>query len=565
VVWTAVLIGTGLLPVVSVVAPQLNIAVLPARNLPVTTPSAFALPSPAQPFAPPTYAPQPAPTPATFAAPSRDTLIVAVYFAGVLAIFAYRAMGWALLRRVVARSSPVHGRLRQSADVLTPVAAGVIHPAVILPMGWRAWSAETRRAVLAHEFAHLRRRDTAVAALARLVQCVFWFQPLVWLLSRTIANLAESACDAAALERVHDPGGYSRILLQFAGHRAALPGLAMATSANMGRRIDQIFELSRGHLRRLSRPATAAALLGLPVLCLAASITLGEQQDATHAFEVASIKIWAPRQGGGRGAICLTPCYGERIAIEHSRVEISSITLNRLLVTAYRIRPHQLVPPSWAKDPTGGTRFDILATMPAGATKDQMHEMLQALLAERFKVTVHRETRQLPVYAIVVAKDGPKLKPSAESDAPVDENSLGGTIYTPQGEAHDLKDGGVVLTGSPWGTVRMAIDSDGTMRESYSRVSMPALAELLSGPFDNPIVDMTNLKGTYQISWDRAGVPGGRRGPRAEADGPGPDLRADWMAENAKKLEKLGLKLESRKAPVQVLVVDRLEKMPTEN
>src|SRR5262249_23685188 len=240
-VWTAVLIGTALLPVLTVVVPAWKLAVLPPSHVAVAAVAPSTASVPFEPYTP-LINDGPAAKPSVRSATlSRETVILGIYLAGVLAMLTYRAVGWVLLRCVVSRSAPVHGRLRESTDVAAPVAVGVIRPAVILPAGWRAWSAQTRRAVLAHEFAHLRRRDTAVAALARLVQCVLWFHPLAWLLSRTIANLAELACDAAALDRLHDPAGYSRILLDFsaqvnrAGRRAVLPGLAMASSVGVGR------------------------------------------------------------------------------------------------------------------------------------------------------------------------------------------------------------------------------------------------------------------------------------------------------------------------------------------
>jgi beta-lactamase regulating signal transducer with metallopeptidase domain len=164
----------------------------------------------------------------------------------------YRVVGWLLLWRVISRSRLLRARLRESSDVLTRVAVGVLRPVVILPAGWRAWNTNTLRVVLAHEFAHLRRHDTLVSAMARMAQCVLWFHPLAWWLSRKISDLAELACDAVVLERVDDPAGYSRILLEFAdavnraGRRVALPGLAMAAGSRMGRRIDQVFELSGG-------------------------------------------------------------------------------------------------------------------------------------------------------------------------------------------------------------------------------------------------------------------------------------------------------------------------------
>jgi len=179
-------------------------------------------------------------------------------------------------------------------------------------------------------------------------------------------------------------------------------------------------------MRNFTLPAAAAVLT-------AAWCVVDGQEVREAAFEVASVRVAQPRQGSGGGAICLTPCYGERIAVEHDRVDISTITLGRLMVEAFRIRPFQLSGPGWLTDLGNGTRFDIQAKMPAGASKDQVPAMLQALLADRFKLAVHRESRELPVYALVAGKDGPRLKAAEEADALVADGSVGRSLYSPQG------------------------------------------------------------------------------------------------------------------------------------
>lgn len=288
VVWTAVLAAMVLLPMMSVFVPHWNLPVLPAKQVAstdalATIPVIVARPQPLQSEEPRETPVTPSRSPA-FRMPSLRTLLVWTYLVGVLAMLLYRAAGWLMLRSVVARSTPVRGTaLRESRDVVTPVAVGVLRPAVLLPVGWRDWSPATRKAVLEHEFAHIRRRDTLISALARLVKSVLWFHPLAWWVSRRVSELAEQACDAVALERVRDPGGYSRILLEFAsgvngaGYRVALPGLAMAASSSgMSNRIDQVFELSRGSVRKLTRPGAFLAAIGLPVMAVAATVGLGK-------------------------------------------------------------------------------------------------------------------------------------------------------------------------------------------------------------------------------------------------------------------------------------------------
>ena len=121
------------------------------------------------------------------------------------------------------------------------------------------------------------------------------------------------------------------------------------------------------------------------------------------AFEVASVK--PATEPGRQPMVCLIPCApGERLTVEHSRVEIRYMSLDRLIVTAYGIKLYQLTGPDWMRS----QRFDIDAKMPDGARPAQLPEMLQALLAERFKLSTHRDSKDLPVYALVVGKNSPK-------------------------------------------------------------------------------------------------------------------------------------------------------------
>src|SRR5215831_17919955 len=123
------------------------------------------------------------------------------------------------------------------------------------------------------------------------------------------------------------------------------------------------------------------------------------------AFEVAAVKTAA--DPGRQPMFCIIPCSpGERLTVEGSRVDIRFMTLRKLIVTAYRIKPHQLSGPNWMQQ----QRFDITAKMPDGASRDQVPEMLQALLADRFKLTIHRDTKEHSVYALVPGKNGVKLK-----------------------------------------------------------------------------------------------------------------------------------------------------------
>src|SRR5437867_4409787 len=152
-----------------------------------------------------------------------------------------------------------------------------------------------------------------------------------------------------------------------------------------------------------------AMRIGVLLACLGATL-LGQPL----AFEVASVKpAVAP---AAEPMFCIVPCTaGERLTIVGSRVDIRFTSLHQLLVTAYRIKPHQLSGPDWMRS----QRFDIAAKMPEGVSKDRLPDMLQNLLAERFKLSIHRESNPQSVYALVVGKNGLQLQEStADADAP---------------------------------------------------------------------------------------------------------------------------------------------------
>jgi uncharacterized protein (TIGR03435 family) len=310
-------------------------------------------------------------------------------------------------------------------------------------------------------------------------------------------------------------------------------------------------------------------------------------QPARLAFEVATIKPSAPLdmtklaqqvvQGGQM------PRLGPRV--EGARAEYRYMSLRDLMVLAYKVQANQISGPDWIAT----QRFDIVAKLPDGATKDQTDQMLQSLLEERFKMTLHRETKEHPVYALMVSKDGPKLKESPPDPAePLDANA-------------PLKAGEIQMEGSD-GPVRVTRGSDGsstinmgakgtfttrvdpstmTMHLEASKMTMSGFAAMLTqlsqmgGPAGRPIIDMTDIKGNYQVAIDfsmaelmamaRAVMPelAGVAPPVVEAAGNAsePGGSASIFA----AVKALGLRLEQRKAPIEQLIIDKVEKTPIQN
>jgi hypothetical protein len=174
---------------------------------------------------------------------------------------------------IVRRARPVGDGLWESSAVVTPVTIGILQPRILLPAAWTMWPDTTRDAVIAHERAHVSRRDPLVALLARLNACVFWFHPLAWWLERTVAAAAEHACDEAALGEVSHPRQYAEALLtmatasRHAGGRIAWAGVRAEGSGRLDDRIDRI--LGGGPLGAVSR-----ARKWFTVACVGAAIVV---------------------------------------------------------------------------------------------------------------------------------------------------------------------------------------------------------------------------------------------------------------------------------------------------
>jgi hypothetical protein len=145
-----------------------------------------------------------------------------------------------------ARLAGRHVAILESSRVATPLTTGIFAPRVILPVTWRSWPDEKLRAVLAHELAHVRRRDPLIALAAYLNRAIFWFHPLAWWLERTLATSAEDACDDAAVPVVGTPRRYAEVLLDMveavrrSRGRVAWQGVGVDGTGLLGQRIDRI-------------------------------------------------------------------------------------------------------------------------------------------------------------------------------------------------------------------------------------------------------------------------------------------------------------------------------------
>ena len=201
-------------------------------------------------------------------------IFLAVYAAGMASMLLRLVLGLWGSRRLARGARPIDGpprrrlgalhvQIRESDRVAVPVTVGLFRPTVVLPLGWERWPGATLRAVLAHERAHVARRDPLVAGLASLNRCLFWFHPLAWWLRRRLALTAEHACDEAAVRTVGAPQIYVEVLRSMAaavrarGGRFSWEGVGMHGSPSLTRRIAHI---RRSAPRRAASPFSRAAL-----------------------------------------------------------------------------------------------------------------------------------------------------------------------------------------------------------------------------------------------------------------------------------------------------------------
>jgi uncharacterized protein (TIGR03435 family) len=324
-------------------------------------------------------------------------------------------------------------------------------------------------------------------------------------------------------------------------------------------------------------------------ICLALTAIAAFAQSKP-AFEVATIKPAAPLdqakiiaalQAGGKMPVGAT--------VDAHRAEYLYLDLKSLISYAYGVKPYQISGPDWMAT----TRFDIVGKLPDGSSKEDASKMLQSLLEERFKLTSHRTSAEHPVLALVAAgKNGLKLKPSAAAPVAIDDNAplKAGELKTegPDGPVRvkvDLATGSSVVDMGIKGKMSYHVaPATQSIHIDFSMMTMGGLADMLTQLFTQlggatggrQVVDMTGVQGNYDATIEisiadllaiakaaGADIPnlpnGAGGGPAGVASDPGGGTSL------TEAVRSMGLKLESRKAAVDQLVVDHIEKTPTEN
>jgi uncharacterized protein (TIGR03435 family) len=263
-------------------------------------------------------------------------------------------------------------------------------------------------------------------------------------------------------------------------------------------------------------------------LWIIAAMATGCLAQNGPTFEVASIKPADISPGGGY-TMWLKGGPGTN---DPTRIDYHNVSLSDLISKAYGVEYYQIVGPDWLRT----QRFQIAATLAQGSTREQFQLMFRNLLADRFKVQLHRDQKEMDRYSLTVAKGGPKFKAHVETPPDEKPQSFG---------SHTGADGYPVI---PRAGVAFI---EGRARGKFPNAGVDIIANMLQERLHSPVIDDTGLTGKYDFDlfWDMR--------PASSADN-GPDFVTAVQ-------QQLGLKLERKKAPVAVVVVDHAERTPTAN
>ena len=503
------------------------------------------------------------------------SLLAGIWLCGFLALLLRWVLLWWSAHRLVAEAPRVDEgrelvalrRAKAMAEIERPIAMvltqrqiepgifGIVNPVMMWPVGLSERLDPTQiAAIMAHEVEHVRRHDNLSATVHAWVQALFWFHPALYWIGSRMNEERERACDERVVALQQAPEKYAESILKVCAFCLERPLACVSgvSGADLKLRVLRIMNhrcaMPLTFARRILLTVVAILTIALPV---GFGIMQGQNKPATLAsgmgsdasvnvpkFDVISIKPADSKDD--RRTLQFTP----------DGILIHGTDAHMLLRTAFGVEDDRIVgAPGWAKS----NRFDVEAKVaPEDAAKvdklklDGRRAMLIPLLEERFHLKYHHETRELPMYALVVSNGGPKLQ-----------------VAKPElGSEHSPTPFG--------GTPPKGIDTQGRTMMSPGQIesqntTLDMLAHALAPQLGRTVVDKTGLTGRYDytLKWtpDRMGpsMMSGDHGMGAESgtDAAGVPLFTAIQ-------EQLGLRLESVKGMVDVIVIDHLD-LPSAN
>jgi uncharacterized protein (TIGR03435 family) len=487
--------------------------------------------------------------------------VVMVWLAGAVVFWVRLVGGWvvaARMRSVLVRRGPPEWQeilrklgariglsrpvqLLVSALVQVPTVVGWLRPVVLVPVGaLSGLPTEHLEALLLHELAHIRRHDYLFNILQSVAEALLFYHPAVWWVSGHIRAERELCCDDVAVSVSGDAITYAYALAQLESYRPA--HLSAAVAANGGSLPDRIARLL-GQSRPSVRTGLGPGVLAVAILLVAAAYGLFGRSGAHPVFQAVSIKR-------------NTSDWSERF--HHPMGMRTNASLMLLIQFTYAnhdnpMQGHSLPLP--ASQVVGGPAwinsegYDIDAKPGGNTDPKQTWLMWQTLLADRFKLRLHRETRELPIYDLMAVKSGPKLPAAEKADC------ASFPPGTPPRHVPGKVDCGYVS--GPFSRHKT-----GLLHMRGSKVHIADLVRELALVLDRPVLDKTEFTGEFDLDLsfiaDKAtmGLPGDPGGHRLPTDPSHPNIFAALE-------EQLGLKLLPAKGPVEVLVIDHAERPAT--
>lgn len=443
------------------------------------------------------------------------------------------------------RAAGVHPlvRLALSDSALEPGIFGIVHPVLILPAGISERLTDAQlEAVMVHELCHVRRHDNLAAALHMLVEALFWFHPLVWWLGARLVDERERACDEEVLRLGKDPQTYAESIVKICEFYVESPLLCTSgvTGSNLKKRVEVIMQnrtpMNLNFARKFLLGSVGSLVVAVPLIVglLHATQTNAQSQSITSikgAFD--SIYLQPNTTGEPMPPFKV---YGRPMKAvqlkDGTNLLATNFSLRDLIKVAFQVQSQQILGgPDWLDSEkydvdakvTGAEAASIQRLNPQEKT-EQMRARIQALLADRFKLVVHRAMETAPVYALVVAPDGSQLHPAKPGDTYND----------------GLKD----RAGRPVGPGTFQFPESNKL--VAQAIPLQSLTDWLGRQeLGRMVVEKTGLTDKYDISLQ---LP--------------PKQTNYWsVAALTGALEQqLGLKLEAQDDPVEVLIVDHAEK-----
>jgi len=566
-----------MLPIAALVAPAIEVAVPVTVATPAAAPAAVVTADQSVPMAPAETADvegAPAASPI-----SSFAVILTMWLAGaamcvlpiVVGLWQVRALRrsalpWTRGRAVIDPLARDAG-IRRRVDVLVhesaagPLTFGLLKPTIVLPLDARHWTKDALARAIVHELEHVRRGDWATQSFARLVCALYWFHPLVWVARQQLGLEAERACDDAVVSR-SDAAAYADQLVDLAERLTVArhqPLLAMANRSDLAARVAAVLDARQPRGRAGAIAVTAASAIAVALvstispLQIVAAVQKTPPPAGAQRYDVASIKkCTGPDvpQGPARGT-----AGGTNATFSPGRFYVPCVSVEQLIYLAYAaygVNPDEHL----ANDEPGGASNDSkvrggpdwvhsrkeaysIEASAAGATERTvlMGSMLRALLEDRFALKIHRETEDLPMYALTVAKSGFKLAPMKDGDC----------------------DAPGASTGKPMcGNINMSRTGPNTVW-TYSGQTMSSLAGMLSSTLDRHVIDRTGITDKFMYRLEFSSDENTPKLVQRDIDYP-PDPGPRGPGILTALDQQLGLKIEPVKAPHGYLVIDHIER-----